>query len=358
MRILDDLDELAGADRRGARHQRLAGDRPGPGRTGSPTPPATTSGSTSTWSAPRPGPFGGTIAHGYLTLSLIPLPRQPGLLPRDARREAQLRRQQGPLPAPGAGRLAHPRPRRRWARSPTCPAGKQLTLRHIIEIEGQAKPACVAETVVLLLELRLDPQSASGRSDRRGRGQSSAVVSGATHVGCRRRRTRPRATSRARSNRLGLVGEQREQRLALVHRRRRGARARRRPAPAWTASSLRARPAPSRQAARPTAIASSRVSVARRRRGDDVRLAGRGQRRVGVAALGRDHGPPGVHGRAVGQLVGRVDVVAPGAGQHLAGEGQRSAPPRRPGRRRPAPRPTPHLDRVARRSGRAASTCR
>jgi len=31
------------------------------------------------------------------------------------------------------------------------PAGTQLTLRHVIEIEGQDKPACVAETVVLLL---------------------------------------------------------------------------------------------------------------------------------------------------------------------------------------------------------------
>ena len=31
------------------------------------------------------------------------------------------------------------------------PAGKQLTLKHVIEIEGEAKPACVAETVVLLL---------------------------------------------------------------------------------------------------------------------------------------------------------------------------------------------------------------
>jgi hypothetical protein len=29
--------------------------------------------------------------------------------------------------------------------------GKQLTLRHVIEIEGQDKPACVAETLVLLL---------------------------------------------------------------------------------------------------------------------------------------------------------------------------------------------------------------
>ena len=31
------------------------------------------------------------------------------------------------------------------------PAGKQLTLRYTIEIEGEDKPACVAETVVLLL---------------------------------------------------------------------------------------------------------------------------------------------------------------------------------------------------------------
>ena len=31
------------------------------------------------------------------------------------------------------------------------PKGKQLTLEHTIEIEGEDKPACVAETVVLLL---------------------------------------------------------------------------------------------------------------------------------------------------------------------------------------------------------------
>ena len=31
------------------------------------------------------------------------------------------------------------------------PSGKQLTLRHVVEIEGEDKPACVAETVVLLL---------------------------------------------------------------------------------------------------------------------------------------------------------------------------------------------------------------
>ena len=32
------------------------------------------------------------------------------------------------------------------------PTGKQMTLRYTIEIEGEAKPACVAETVVLLLD--------------------------------------------------------------------------------------------------------------------------------------------------------------------------------------------------------------
>jgi hypothetical protein len=31
------------------------------------------------------------------------------------------------------------------------PAGKQMQLKHVVEIEGQDKPACVAETVVLLL---------------------------------------------------------------------------------------------------------------------------------------------------------------------------------------------------------------
>jgi acyl dehydratase len=31
------------------------------------------------------------------------------------------------------------------------PKGKQLTVQHTIEIEGDEKPACVAETVVLLL---------------------------------------------------------------------------------------------------------------------------------------------------------------------------------------------------------------
>ena len=83
------------------------------------------------------------------------------------------------------------------------------------------------------------------------------------------------------------------------------------PAPAWTGSSLRDRPAPSRQAAMPTARASSRVSTPDGGRGHDVRLAGDRERGVRVAALGADHRLPGVHRGAVGELVGRVDVVPP-----------------------------------------------
>ena len=66
------------------------------------------------------------------------------------KRQAELRREQGALPEPGPRRLPHPLDdqRRRRGRPPT---GKQLTLQHVIEIEGEVKPACVAESVVLLL---------------------------------------------------------------------------------------------------------------------------------------------------------------------------------------------------------------
>ena len=99
----------------------------------------------------KAGPFGGTIAHGYLTLSLIPF----------------LGAQVFSLETPGAklnygvNKVRFPSPVRVGSRIRShvtmgevtdLPAGKQLTLRHTLEIEGGSKPACVAETVVLLLE--------------------------------------------------------------------------------------------------------------------------------------------------------------------------------------------------------------
>jgi acyl dehydratase len=98
----------------------------------------------------KDGPFGGTIAHGYLTLSLVPW----------------LGSQVFALDTPGAklnygvNKVRFPNPVRVGKRVRAhvaigevadIPAGKQLTLRYTVEIEDEAKPACVAETVVLLL---------------------------------------------------------------------------------------------------------------------------------------------------------------------------------------------------------------
>ena len=96
------------------------------------------------------GPFGGTIAHGYLTLSLIPW----------------LSSQVFALETPGAklnygvNKVRFPNPVRVGSQVRATvsvsgvsdvPAGKQLTMKYVVAIDGQDKPACVAETVVLLL---------------------------------------------------------------------------------------------------------------------------------------------------------------------------------------------------------------
>jgi acyl dehydratase len=97
------------------------------------------------------GPFGGTIAHGYLTLSLVPF----------------LGSQVMSFETPGAKlnygankvRFPHPvlvgsriRAHVALADVTDLPSGKQATIRYTVEIDGVEKPACVAETVVLLLE--------------------------------------------------------------------------------------------------------------------------------------------------------------------------------------------------------------
>ncbi|MGA8246581.1 MAG: MaoC family dehydratase [Nocardioides sp.] len=96
------------------------------------------------------GPFGGTIAHGYLTLSLVPLLGSQvfSLETPGAKLNYGVNKVRFPHPVRVGSRI---RDRVTLGEVTDLPAGKQLTLRHVIEIEGQAKPACVAETVVLLL---------------------------------------------------------------------------------------------------------------------------------------------------------------------------------------------------------------
>ncbi|WP_030485035.1 MaoC family dehydratase [Nocardioides aequoreus] len=96
-------------------------------------------------------PFGGTIAHGYLTLSLLPwLGSQVfSLETPGAKLNYGVNKVRFPAPVPVGSRI---RTRVTMGDSVTVAAGRQLTLQHVIEIEGGDKPACVAETVVLLLE--------------------------------------------------------------------------------------------------------------------------------------------------------------------------------------------------------------
>ncbi|TNM42807.1 MaoC family dehydratase [Nocardioides albidus] len=98
----------------------------------------------------KDGPFGGTIAHGYLTLSLVPwlgsqvfTLRTPG-----AKLNYGVNKVRFPTPLHVGKRV---RLHVKMGDVVDIPSGKQLTVHHTIEIEDEAKPACVAETVVLLL---------------------------------------------------------------------------------------------------------------------------------------------------------------------------------------------------------------
>ncbi len=98
----------------------------------------------------RTGPFGGTIAHGYLTLSLIPqfTPQLFALDTPGAKLNYGVNKVRFPHPVRVGSRI---RAGASIVEVSDVPAGKQMVTRYTIEIEGQAKPACVAETVVLLL---------------------------------------------------------------------------------------------------------------------------------------------------------------------------------------------------------------
>jgi acyl dehydratase len=97
------------------------------------------------------GPFGGTIAHGYLTLSLIPMLASQlfHLDLKGPKLNYGVNKVRFPAPLPVGSSI---RARATIAEVTDVPAGKQMITRYVIEIEDVAKPACVAETVVLLLD--------------------------------------------------------------------------------------------------------------------------------------------------------------------------------------------------------------
>ncbi len=92
------------------------------------------------------GPFGATVAHGFLTLSLLPVLFETGFVIDDLRMGVNygLNRVRFAAPVRAGSRL---RGRFRLLAYEPLDGGAQLTVESVIELEGSAKPACVAESV-------------------------------------------------------------------------------------------------------------------------------------------------------------------------------------------------------------------
>ncbi|MFZ2990257.1 MaoC family dehydratase [Ideonella sp.] len=92
------------------------------------------------------GPFKTTVAHGFLTLSLLPLMFDAGFEVADVRMGINygLNRVRFPAPVPVGSRL---RGQFKLLAYEALPGGAQLTVEVSVEREGSDKPVCVAESV-------------------------------------------------------------------------------------------------------------------------------------------------------------------------------------------------------------------
>ena len=92
------------------------------------------------------GPFGATVAHGFLTLSLLPLMSASAFEVKDTRMGVNygLNKVRFPAPVPVGSRL---RGVFKLLSYETLEGGAQLTTQVTMEREGSTKPVCVAESV-------------------------------------------------------------------------------------------------------------------------------------------------------------------------------------------------------------------
>ena len=114
--------------------------------------PAISTGSISTSSVPkREMPGGKTIAHGYLTLSLIPKLSKTvyQMQQRGKGFNYGANRVRFTAPVPVGSRI---RLKETLKEAEETNAGTRFVFDCVIEIEGAARPAMVAETIVLMTE--------------------------------------------------------------------------------------------------------------------------------------------------------------------------------------------------------------
>jgi acyl dehydratase len=101
----------------------------------------------------KASPFGATIAHGFLTLSLIP--RMIYRIYAVGKIEAGLNygcnKVRFITPVPSGGRV---RTRLKLLSVEDTPRGVRITSEATVELEGAERPACTAELVAVLIPLR------------------------------------------------------------------------------------------------------------------------------------------------------------------------------------------------------------
>ena len=92
------------------------------------------------------GPFGTTIAHGFLTLSLLPRLAESAIKVDDVRMGVNygLNRVRFPAPVPSGSRI---RARMKLLGYEAIDGGAQLVMEVTMERDGGDKPVCVAETL-------------------------------------------------------------------------------------------------------------------------------------------------------------------------------------------------------------------
>ena len=94
----------------------------------------------------KQGPFGATIAHGFLTLSLLPEMSASAFRVEDTKMGVNygLNKVRFPAPVPSGSQL---RGRFKLLKYELLEGGAQVTVEVTMEREGSDKPVCVAESV-------------------------------------------------------------------------------------------------------------------------------------------------------------------------------------------------------------------